>query len=443
MPFPKPRPLQSRLLASLVTSITVFILYLSFFSSHSAYASDVDPTSLEDYSREKLIDSHIIDDEFDIDIRQASYEADFFGADRGIIGRADTGPQYIELLNNAPQRIEVKPGGTVYFSVQNVTLMGNTSQGQVGLPSPVRLLLRTENRREEILKVPDSSGSGLPEIHNEVGTTNPILHSRQDGPATLYISLNTCQQPSDPTDISGTKGAPPQPQIYISQSSSNTLPGPGQSADSQQQVPVVGGFANVTLQASGPVYIGIAAPNTTTFTEGSYLVEIAASVDALFHSYLSTNLTLHLIDSDTTSALLVTSDLTNTTNGTLFDEWMSLYPPFSIFVVNANKTTIEGVQNSYCGLKTYADIAGVQGGPRSDDVESSVTNLTGSPYPKQQFYVQGLNGSSSYYGILAMTGNSTNSGAGVVGGGGEIMQSVTFPTQAGRCCYVSFAELCR
>jgi calcium channel MID1 len=417
------------------------MLYLALSSSHFAYASEVDSIRPEDHNHERLLGPYILDGELDdIGVPEGGYEAEFFGTDRGIIGRADTGPQHTELLNNSPQRMEVVPGGAmVYFSVQNATLLGNPSGDQAGLPSPVRLLLRTENHVEEFVPVLDAPRLDLRgDISNEEGTGNPILNSRQTGPKTLYISLNTCQQPSDPTDTTGVKGAPPQLQLYVSQSSSNTLPGPGKSPEAQQQVPIVGGFASVTLQASGTVYIGVAAPNTTTFTRGNYLMEIAASIDAPFHSYTDVRSNLHLIDSDMTSALLVTNSLVNFTNGTLFDEWMNLSPPFSIFAVNTNRTTITGVQNSYCGLKTYADIAGVQGGVHSDEVQTSMSNSTGLPYPKQQFHVQGLNGSSSYYGILAMTGNSTNSGAGVVGGGGRVWKSIEFQTQTGRRCSLAF-----
>jgi calcium channel MID1 len=431
MPFPKLSPLQSRLAASLVASIIVFILYLTLSSFHFAYASEIDSIKPEDHNHERLLGSSILDSELDhSEEQEVSYEAEFFGTDRGIIGRADTGPQYTELLNNVPKRMEVIPGGsTVYFFVQNDTLLAKPSGDQAGLPSPVRLHLRTENQ-EEPLRIPNLGQQER--IPSEETTGNIILHSRQTGLVTLYISLNTCQQPSDPTDIGGTKGAPPQLQLYVSQSSVNTLPGPDQSADTQQQIPVVGGFANVTLQASGTVYIGVAAPNTTTFTKGNYTVEIAASIDAPFHSYTANSSNLFLIDSDMTSALLVTKNLGNSTNGTLFNEWMNLNPPFSIFAVNTNRALVTGVQNSYCGLKTYADITGVPGGAHADEVQTSISNTTGSPYPKQQFLIQGLNGSSSYYGILAMTGNSTSSGPGVVGGGGRVWQSTLFQTQAGK-----------
>jgi len=60
------------------------------------------------------------------------------------------------------------------------------------------------------------------------------------------------------------------------------------------------------------------------------------------------------------------------------------------------------------------------------------------PYPKQQFYFQGLNRSSSYFGILAMTGNSTASGPGVVGGGGRVWQTMSFTTQSDGNCAVIF-----
>jgi calcium channel MID1 len=198
-----------------------------------------------------------------------------------------------------------------------------------------------------------------------------------------------------------------------------------------QMVEAVGGFANITLEVSGDVYMAVYAPSTEGFT-GPYNVKIAASIDAPFHYYNSSQPNLYLVDSDSSSALLVTNNLTYATNGSVFDSWMNLTPPpFVIFAANQNISTFSGIQNSYCGLENYAQIAGTTSGVRNSAVQTSMTNVTSGPFPKQQFYFQGLNASSSYNGILAMTGNSTAAGNGVVGGGGRVWQTMNFQTQSG------------
>src|SRR5437762_2869642 len=95
MPFPKLSPLQSRLAASLFASVAVLILYLALSSSNLAYALHPDSISLEDHNNERLLTPYILEGELDEDIR---YEAEFYGAERSIIGRVD--PDITPLPNN-------------------------------------------------------------------------------------------------------------------------------------------------------------------------------------------------------------------------------------------------------------------------------------------------------------------------------------------------------
>jgi calcium channel MID1 len=256
------------------------------------------------------------------------------------------------------------------------------------------------------------------------------LRPRQLATRTVYITINTCLQPNDPTN---SNGAAPQLQLFVSQSAQGTMTTAGKPDNgwqNGQMVEAVGGFANITLQVSGDVYMAVYAPVTEGFS-GPYNMEIAASIDAPFHYYNNSQSKLYLVDSDSSSALLVTNNLTLSTNGSVFDAWMNLAPPFVIFAANQNLSAFAGIQNSYCGLENYAQIAGTTGGVRNSAVQTSMTNITSGPFPKQQFYFQGLNGSSSYNAILAMTGNSTASGKGVVGGGGQVWQAMNFQTQSG------------
>jgi calcium channel MID1 len=375
---------------------------------------------------------YILDDELDdIEQREVRYEAEFFGFDRSIIGRA---PSWVDAAidNNYFYQDNVPQGTTRYYIFTNSSVWGKLSDPSQGLPSS-RLRQRSGIDPEGYLDkstvdVVDPEGDIVTYNEDEAGDLE--LRPRQLPTRNVYITINTCLQPNDPT---GSKGAPGQLVLYVSQSAKNPMSVAGQPDNGWQNgkwVEAVGGFANITLEASGDVYIAVYAPATEGFVN-PYNFEVAASIDAPFHYYNNSQPNLYLVDSDSSSALLVTNNLTSSTNGSVFDAWMNLAPPFVIFAANQNLSYFSGIQNSYCGLEKYAQIAGTVRGVESSNVQTSMTNMTSGPFPKQQFYVQGLNASSSYNGILAMAGNSTASGNGVVGGGGQVWQTMNFQTQSG------------
>jgi len=418
--------------ASLVACVFVLLLYLALSSSHFAYASDVDSIRPEDHNHVRLLTPYFLDGELDdIEQREVQYEAEFFGFDRSIIGRA---PSWVDatIENNDDYKDNVPQGSVRYYMFANSSVWGPLSGPSQGLPSS---LLRERNEGEP---ADDMEEMAIGVVDTELGimshdgddSVDSELRPRQLATRTVYITINTCLQPNDPTN---SNGAAPQLQLFVSQSAQGTMTTAGKPDNgwqNGQMVEAVGGFANITLQVSGDVYMAVYAPVTEGFS-GPYNMEIAASIDAPFHYYNNSQSKLYLVDSDSSSALLVTNNLTLSTNGSVFDAWMNLAPPFVIFAANQNLSAFAGIQNSYCGLENYAQIAGTTGGVRNSAVQTSMTNITSGPFPKQQFYFQGLNGSSSYNAILAMTGNSTASGKGVVGGGGQVWQAMNFQTQSG------------
>jgi calcium channel MID1 len=333
------------------------ILYSILCLISLAYASNPDSVTQEDHNHERLLVPYL-PDALEEDV---GYEAQFYGADRSIIGRLD--PDIMPLPNNRFDERNIVPGATPQYYVFTK----------------------------------DSSTSGN----------------------TLYITLNTCLQPSNPNDPTGSKGAPPPVEVYVSTSAQNQRPGSNQPSSAQTKTQAVGGFVGITLQPTSDVFIGVSAPNTTTFTQGVYSVQIAVSIDAPFHTYNSTQPNLNLIDSDASSALLAVT-VENSTY------WNQTNPPqFGVFAYDQTNTAFEGIQNSYCGLKHYAQLV-------NNGVSSTIMNMQlGSMQSRQQFYFQGLNGSSSYYGALALNGNATAVGNGVVGGGGHVWKTMNFSTQAG------------
>ncbi|KAI9872008.1 MAG: stretch-activated cation channel mid1, partial [Pleopsidium flavum] len=434
MQFPKLTPLQSRFAASLAASLILVVLYLALSNPHFAYAADADSITHEDHNHPLLLELQGDGDgfeDFDLECKEEEgiYEPEFVGIDRGIVGRA---PADITALgNNAPRPSNINAGDTQYWVFPNETLWGPLSPATPGLPSAVGLERRTLNDDEKRIRL------DLESLNEEYNAELDVdLKRRQDGgrrKRTLYITLNTCRQPT--ANSTNPIGAPPQLQMYISHSERNRWPGPNVN---DQSVPVQGGFANATLNATGAVYIGVAAPNNTDFS-GIYNYELAASIDAPYHSYESETQNLFFIDSDTNSALLVTNDTTQANpNETLYQKWMTIPPPFSMFAHNENDSAIRGIEKSYCGMKLNAQIVANKDGQNTGRVEVGMTNRGLGRKPKEQFHIKSLNGSSTYYGFLAMDGNSTNAGGGVVGGGGQIWTAMNFSTKSDGNCQLLF-----
>lgn len=419
MPLPKLSPLQSRLAASLVASFMLLILYLVFSSPHFAYAADVDSIRPEDHNHDRLHEPLLDIEIEELELRDGEYEAEFVGYDRGIIGRAATADDPSPLLNNRPVLTNVPQGTTLAYMFSNDSLWNST-------PSVVGNVLPSSVWRRSWEQPEDESGvSDEPEtLYDEKLEGDLRLARRQDSSddnRTLYITVNVCLQP-EPQDT--TSGPAPQMMLYISQSPNNTNPGPDQDSSLQQMITLDGGWGMMNISASGNVYIGVSAPNTTSYT-GPYSASIAASIDQPYHYYNDKEANLHLVDSDGQSALFITDNLTTQdANSTVYQEWMSMPPPFVMFANNQSDNTISGVQKSYCGLQKYAQV------PGTGDVQTGMTIAGLGNHPKQQFYVQGLTRSSSYYGYVTLPANTTSS-SGVVGGGGEVWRSMSFTTLSG------------
>ncbi len=313
-----------------------------------------------------------------------NYESDFIGLDRSIIGRA--GQDIQNLANNVPGQLNIEQGSTQYWTSPKQAPYEPKAPSTLGLPSS-------------------------PLIKDVDAKTNESI---------LYISLTTCLQPT--SKKSSPNGPPGQLELYVSTSSTNTHPS---AADKDYVVAIVEGFGSLNISFTGDVYFGIFAPNTKDFT-GVFNYQLTASVDGFFASY-STEPNVNLIDSDTSSVLLYTNGIAsnNTSTSENFKQWMSGPPRFSIFVQNNDNPTIQGMRRSVCALQKFADIRS------SADIDIGMT-LAGDGWPKQQFHVRNLNASSTYYVITTIVGNSTNSGNGVIGGGGTVWDSnQTFTTKSG------------
>lgn len=327
----------------------------------------------------------------------------------------------------------VEQGQTVSYSFLNASVFGELSPNTTGLPSPIRLRsINTElNDDEERMQ-------GGVEGMDEGLLQDLKLRPRQSTSAnyrTVYITVNACVQPQP--IINTTTDPPPQLELYVSLSANNTNPGPTQDSKTQQMITLEEGAGMITVNATGDVFIGLYGPNTTAYKD-VWSAQIAASIDAPYHYYNSTGPNLFLVDSDSGSALLITGNLTNDdSNSTVYQEWMSSPAPFVVFASPQDNTLFNGLQNSYCALQQHAAIGPTVTAGNTNTVQSGITN-TGNGQPKQQFYIDALSNGTAYNIVLAMSGNSTDSGDGVVGGGGQVWAMTNFTTLTDGNCAVIF-----
>lgn len=397
-------PLQSRLAASLIATLLLIILYLSLFNPQFAFAQEIN------------YESHIVLDdpidlgspESELEARDLLYEPEFQAFDRSIIGRATF--ETTTLTNNAPATNNLDPGQSMPFAFDPSDL--STRQ-----ESPL-LELRGEDEARG-LTAENSAGDGEEE------------RLRKRATETVYISANTCLQPSGNTT---TSGAPPQLTLYVSTSDENTSPGPSADDSLQDVVEFTQGAVMYNLTTSDPVYYAVVAGNVSSDFSGVYNFQTAASIDGFYHSYKETADTEELfwVDSDTTSVLLMTNNLTTSYDSQVEQKIMST-PPYVMFAQNDVDQSITGLQYSYCGLSTNAQIATVRNGQATTQITTGMTKRGAGGHPKQQFYFSGLNSSTKYQGILARNVNNSTS-TNVVGGGGTVFGATQFETKSSKSC---------
>lgn len=419
MPLQKLSPLQSRPAGSFIASVTLLLLYFAFASPQFAYGADVDSIRPEDHNHERLAGRPFLNLDYDeLELREADgYQGAFLGSDRGIIGRVPAANAPEVLMNNRPSTSNVVQGGLNSYSFLQTSVLADPSSSAVEFPMPIgrRYSSQGNNRSEDSIEVNDDLELRM-ETRQSTRTTGIV-----------YISVNTCIQPKPIQN--NTVEPPPQLQLYVSLSDNNPNPGPAQDMNTQQMVLLEGGAAMLQLNATGDVFIGLYGENTTAYTD-VWNAQIAASIDGYYHTFHNeSDSNLFLVDSDSSSALLITGNLTNANSSSpVYQAWMNTPPPFTLFAIDQDDRSIFGLQNSYCGLKQFASIA-PSANRSADSVAAGITNR-GNNQPRQQFYVDGLTKSSTYNIALGIAGNVSGDGN-VVGGGGQIWPMTNFTTLSG------------
>ncbi|EEP79304.1 predicted protein [Uncinocarpus reesii 1704] len=412
MPCPKLTPLQARFAACLAATLFLLFLYLVPLNIRFAYAIDVDSIIREDHNHPILLD-------LDIPLGLLGPKpVNVVSEDNVTLAkRAPDGTD--ALANNEPRLKNIDMGETQHWVIPKEVVTGPKSPSTPGLPAFVR-------SNDEATQSDRSSFQEDMKPDGDLSRRATVV----------YVTVNTCIQPSLNTTQRSDDSSPPQLRLFYSQDSSVKEPGP--NTPNVRSVDLDDGFASVEIEAEGDVYIGIFAPTHQRYG-GIYNYEVAASVDAPFHSLEPDTPFLYFVDSDNKAALLQTNATTEAKQGAQsYTDWMNLNPPpFTMFAHNMNHSAILGIQKSYCGLSKNAQIGRMGSNIKAKMIDRGLK-------PKEQFYVTGLNQSSRYYGILAMSGNSTASGNGVVGGGGKVWKTMNFTTKSDdNCAIVYDLEFCR
>ncbi|KAJ3522286.1 hypothetical protein NM208_g12924 [Fusarium decemcellulare] len=399
----------SRLLPSMNASILALAVFLLFGSPTLANAAELPIDSI--FQVEQPLER--------TDGLDLIYEPNFAPFDRSIIGRAT--PDLPSLVSNGPDSREIKPGDTICYEVKKKTIFGDGNKAR---------------------DAPSDEGTDS----DSEGHQN----SRRAKSKTVYISANTCDTPSA-RGKDGKSTDVPQLVLYVSTSQKKKcldLTKSDKSNEQLERVPFEEGAVMHSINATDSIYLTIAAPNITKYN-GTWNYQIAVSLDEYYHTYVSDNTTTPLLwmDSDSTSALLVTQNLTSDSSET--QTIMKKSPPYGIFVGDETLHSIAGLRHSACGLIRKAQIwSNSERTGRNDRlVTTGMTTRGPGQLPKQQFLLSGLNSSTSYSGILVKMTTSkskrqNNSGF-TVGGGGVVYRAANFSTSAGtNCKVVTDLEFC-
>ncbi|KAH6689552.1 calcium influx-promoting protein ehs1 [Plectosphaerella plurivora] len=406
-------PLQSRLAASVVASACVLFLYFFLLLPSLAQATEVNEASrpiLEEYDLAPAV------------VERSSpnpmYQPDFSPFDRSLLGRAP--PGMVGLLDNVRTNRNAVPGIVESFVFEASQIWPQRNDGT------------TSVRSTEPTGSPVSAPGG--------NAVEGVLQTRQ-GPGrskVIYISATTCLQPQRLPN--NTSNDPPQLTLFVSTSPDNVFPGPDRDMSKQQFKAFDEGAVTFKVNATGDVYFGISATTTNQeWFQGSWNFDVAVSTEKPYHTYDESPSAVLWMDSDSSAALLQTPDLANTTDESQIQQIMSKGPPYVMFVDNQKSWATRGVRHSMCGLQNYAQMKAISGGHFGDQATTLMTTRGPSGFPKQQFHFNGLNASSSYWGILAQMDTPSlkrQAFENRPGGGGQVFQAVQFETKTGDNCKI-------
>ena len=370
-------PLQSRLMASVLASLILLILYLLLFPPSFALAAEIPP------------DAPTHQDDAVQEIRDAQspavsdvYDPIFSVFDKGILGQQDTNS--ILLETGTERNFDLEPGRTLNFIVRpgsSITQRGNVER--------------------------DCRDEGL---------------EKRQSPTKVCISANMCMRPENTDPSTQTTMFAPQLTMYLSTSTENTSPGP-EVTETDRQVHVV--FWQGTLQidvssaTDDNVYFSISAPGLIDTFQGLYQFQVEASTtEDCYFSYSNTSSgNIKWLSSDSSGALLAASDVP--------EQGDSSDTPYVLFAQSRdNDWIVNGSLASFCGLMRYAEYNSLSGSSETRIRKRQDGNGTER---QTQFRFSGLQDDSLYWGVLALDQRHTG------GQGVTVFSATNFTTRSGLC----------
>ncbi|KAF2640711.1 hypothetical protein P280DRAFT_399935 [Massarina eburnea CBS 473.64] len=436
MQLPKLTPLQSRLLASAIASSLVIVLWICFQPHNFVYAAEipvpefVQHSELEEPIPQALPNAPAIDVRGNIlegGIEGGAYEGgyvpDFEYFDRSLIGRQDE--EVRNLTKDESKTVELSPNTTVFFIFEK----GQKSK------STRSVVVDGLDELDEPSAENNSNGDAIREEASE-GPDGELV-KRQTLNRTVYISVNTCQQPAPSINL--ITSPPPQLSLHVS----STEQKPEKGKNNVASIDFIGGYANFTTNTTRDLYIGVSAPGLTDGWNGSWSFDLAASTDGYYHSYDNDSQYMYMIDTDSDSTLFVTYNLTSSNSSAAVSDWAEWINNFTMYAFpTGNWSDMTGLERSYCGLKNQFDTT------NKIQVKSNITTQFGGEHPKALFNVQGLETNKTYTGFLAVGGNTQamqlplglakEDGEVTVRGGGQVFKQFSWTTKADDSCQVLF-----
>ncbi|KAF2261686.1 hypothetical protein CC78DRAFT_535529 [Lojkania enalia] len=443
MQCPKLTPLQSRLLASAIATSILIVIWISFQPHNFVYAAELplhDPlehATLEDAAPhpglgERLIGVEVVRDGDDGNAEvEQGYAPDFAYFDRSMIGRQEE----VEELqdNDRKDNVALAPGSTHNFKIGNSGRQVKREDLGSEVHSPLDER-RTRNGSELGHERESKDSSDSDEAQE--------LKKRQGNRRTIFISVNTCRQPTA-EDADDTSGAG-QLALWVSTSPNNKKPGPGANADLATEKTFERGYVSLNVSTESEVYIGIAAPSLPDGKTGDYSFQIAVSDNQYYHN-LNRTAYLYFVDSDSDSALFITNNFTDN-NASLpeYYTWLDMQSPFTMYAFDEDTWSkgMLGLEFSNCGLQEqFSKMNNIS-------VERNMTVRYGMDGPKALLNVEGLTAGKTYKGFLVANGNTSTGtlalpGQEVLSGGNRLYSGFEFQTKADDTCQVIFdLEFC-
>jgi calcium channel MID1 len=413
MQLPKLKPLQSRLLASALTTCLVIALCAGFEPHNLVYAAEAPVQSGGDSNLVESIplalpDVPVIERRGNEAEERSDgvYATDFAYFDRSVVGRQQE--EVKQLADNQKEEASAAPNSTQFYRFKPDQPKSNSARAVLDDA------LEENNTLERIL------------IKEEDADTNDgetVIEKRQNS-RRVWISANACSGPLP--NVTLITGETPQLTLYVSTSANNQKPGP--RTPDTTAVPFVQGFANLTLQTGNEIYMGVSAPDLTAGWNGGWSYEIAASVEGQYHNYANNSQFIYMVDTDSESALFITHNFTDSNSADEVKKWTD-QNRFDMYAFPAaNWSNMKGLEASYCGLKKQFDAGGIT-------VNKSITTIFGNGLPAGQFHIAGLKNSTKYTGFLTLAGSESETmdipDIGTVRAGGQVFQQFQWTTKAG------------